>query len=327
MLALLVCYSPLVFALRFPACPLNGRAYPVRVPAYRPWMMSDPPVEELNKAAAGFGKLLVDNFGKLPGQQQDAPPPTASPNRRERRYERSQGKRRASKEAAAKKKKGTAKARREARLGGPQSTGGPSPAAAKALLDLCARDERDVGTIGGLVAELEALPLHGGKGATRNALVGDWALAFATGDDALTPFVTGSAPSSSASSPLSLGVVEAIFHSWRPANAEFSTIEVVRNFGVWGKNSKSALHGKFKLNDEGALSWRTSYMIDAQGREQEPPEAERGAQRSARLSHVSSDVMVLRVGSGGAFAVLKRITNLRAELEELNVADENAGRT
>ena len=49
----------------------------------------------------------------------------------------------------------------------------------------------------------------------------------------------------------------------------------------------------------GALSWRTSYMIDERGREVDPPK-EMPTSHKASVTHVSKDLMVLRVGTAGA---------------------------
>lgn len=294
------------------------------------------PLDGLAKAADGLGKALGGLVGGNDAAGDVPAAARAAPNRRERRYSAKAGQQTSSKQAVAAAKRAAAVERKAQRKAGKapvaavRAPKAPPPVAAKQLLAECGLEERNLETVSRLVGVLEALPLPETRAGRLRAVVGDWRLAFADSDAAVAPFVTGAAPMSAG--PLSLSVVEAVYHSWRKARnsptSDYVTREVVRNFGVWGGNTLTELHGKWEEEERaGSLTWRPAYAIES-GRECPPPES-CARRQTATLTHASADVLVLRVGNAArsadaslAVAVFSRVLSLKEELGELGVGEE-----
>ena len=181
-----------------------------------------------------------------------------------------------------------------------------------ALLEEVAKAERSLPAIAAHVATLEAAAL---PSKLKRKLQGDWKLKFASDQAVVTPFTSGEGEGP-------FRVLEEVYHRLQSGDASQS-IEVVRKIGPFG-NSLQGICGKWSLagggkpkrkgkggkgGDKGGaegggeepavLTWRNTYMIDARGREVDPPSGV-PTSHSAVATHVSDDLMVMRFGSDGA---------------------------
>ena len=209
-------------------------------------------------------------------------------------------------------------------------------AAASQLLAEVAKEQRSLPAIASLVATLEAAPP---PPKLKKAVLGDWKLTFASDEAAVGPFTTGAADGkfvvleevlarmADGSKPTitSVEVIRRIGpfgNSASSLNGFWSLSEGSSSGGGGGSGGgkKGGKGGKGKgkgggkgmqataepaaaqaaeAGPAGALSWRTSYMIDERGREVDPPK-EMPTSHKASVTHVSKDLMVLRVGTAGA---------------------------
>ena len=196
------------------------------------------------------------------------------------------------------------------------------------LLAEVAKTERSLTVIASLVKMLEEeseLPSTAGK--QKRALAGSWKVEYASNEAAIAPFLTGPA------GPFE--VVEGVVHCIKESG-EFSSIEVKRRVGPFG-NSKQTLGGRWSLvaPDSGGIGsradgkprmqmrWKASYMIDARGREVDPPRS--AGVHEARVAHASPQLLLLRIPPDSTDAagllVFSKVT-LKAALEDLKVAED-----
>lgn len=174
----------------------------------------------------------------------------------------------------------------------------PNPTV-EALVAEFAKEERELGKIESLLQTLENdYPPPEKASKAKRALVADWKLAFAPDESSIAPFATGEA-----SGPFA--VLEEIY--CRIGEGKLQICEVVRKIGPFG-NTAVSLNSKwsFGLNEAGVLSWRPQWMIDSRGREVAVPVAS-AVTNTARVTHVSDDVLVLRFGNGASYSVFSRL--------------------
>ena len=204
---------------------------------------------------------------------------------------------------------------------------GAVASAQAALLAEVSKPQRSLAAIAAHVATLEAAPP---PSKAKKAVQGDWKLTFASDEVAVEPFTTGAA-----SGPFS--VLEEVYHRMLSSDM-VQSIEVVRKIGPFG-NSARSLCGRFSVEggdakrgsgsskggggkagkaSKGAakgaakgnvaastptaapkLSWKSTFMIDERGREVDPPK-ECSVARRAVVTHVSPQLLVMRVAQGGA---------------------------
>ena len=166
-----------------------------------------------------------------------------------------------------------------------------------ALLAEVTKEKRSLATIAAQLGVLEAAPR---PSKIKRALQGDWKLTFASDEAAVAPFATGAA-----NGPFA--VLEEVYCRLLSGDA-INVVEVVRKIGPFG-NTAQVLCGRFSVAGEKGsskkaksvegppeLSWRTTYMIDERGKEVDIPNDLRD-RRSAFATHVSSDLMVMRIGA------------------------------
>lgn len=181
--------------------------------------------------------------------------------------------------------------------------------ATAALLAEVAKPERALDAIARHVRTLEAEPLPATAGKWKRALGVDWRLEYAADEAAVAPFLSGPSPGPFA-------VVEGVLHRFKSAG-EFASIEVKRNFGPFGGNSKVQLCGRWSLDGD-RVRWKASYMINAQSREVDPPSS--AGMNEGRVTHVSSNLLLLRVPADSADGLLVfSKVKLKDALEELKV--------
>lgn len=201
---------------------------------------------------------------------------------------------------------------------------GAVSSARAALLAEVAKDDRDLSVITASVATLEAAPP---PKKVKKMLQGDWKLNFASDANAVVPFTTGAA-----NGPFC--VLEEVYHRML-ASDSVQTIEVVRRIGPFG-NTASSLCGRYSVDegksskkkgdDDGAvaapvLTWKSTFMLDDRGREIDAPKECR-AGRTAVATHVSSELLVMRIGVGPAapsFCVFSKMAkgDLKKDLNDV----------
>ena len=197
------------------------------------------------------------------------------------------------------------------------------------LLAEVAKPQRSIPEINAAVKILEAAPR---PAKAKKAVQGDWKLIYASDEAAVQPFTTGSAGGP-------FNVLEDVYH--RILADSLQSVEVVRKIGPFG-NSAQALCGKWSVAGDGkgsgkgsskkgeageapAMTWRVTYRIDERGREVDPPK-DLPTSHAAVATHVSKELLVLRVGSGGAgspsycvFSKTKKADILKVLENEWNV--------
>lgn len=195
------------------------------------------------------------------------------------------------------------------------STDASASTAATSLLKEVLKTERSLEAIDGFVRELENIGLPPKAGKLKRTLSQAWKMEYASDDQSIQPFMTGP------TGPLT--VLEGIIHSIRETG-EFETVEVKRAIGPFG-NTKASLCGRWSQTD-GVMRWRPSYMINGRGREVDPP-GEAASVNEARISHLSTSCMLLRIPADGASdrgLLVFSPVSLKEALSELKVDDDDA---
>ena len=200
------------------------------------------------------------------------------------------------------------------------------------LLDQVNQTQRSLAAIDASVAALEAAPP---PKKLKSALQGDWKLTYASDEAAVEPFMTGIAdgPFNVLEEVYLRLMTGDILQSIEVVRkiGPFGNTGIALN-GKWsvsggsggssssggggggkggggkkGKKGKGGGGGMAQAVQEAqeaeaapaAVSWRSSYMIDARGREVSPPPGAT-ASRNAAPTHVSPELLVLRFGAGSA---------------------------
>ena len=183
--------------------------------------------------------------------------------------------------------------------------------ARSALLAEVARDERSLQSIASLLDTLETDVPPPKK--LKRAATGDWKLVFASDEAAVTPFTAGGA-----SGPFA--VLEDVF--MRLKGDDMQAIEIIRKVGPFG-NTAQSLFAKWGVNEE-SFSWRTTYMVNQNSREVEPPK-DMPTKHVARVTHASTELLVLRRDSdSSSYAIWTKLGSgaLKKELDDYSVDAE-----